>query len=359
MKGSLFQPIVDVSKMHPSFKGVCDSIGHLGAKKLMDEMFAQLPNPDRNFSEQFQTTGFDSRVFELALFSYFKNSGYRVERVHEQPDFIVGNGYIKVAVEAVTSSPQANVRFQNTIPYMEKLSLDEVQQRIDNDFPVRIGSALFSKLNKRYWELPHCKDIPLVLAVQPFHEAGSLTYTSIGLFSYLFGERTTTSARNNGDLVFRNEQIKTHRVGNKEIPSNFFSQPLTENISAVIYSNSLTVSKFTRMAYQKGYFRDGLKIRRNGFDYPDNDYVLMPPQYSYILGEPEAHIETWAESLVVFLNPSARNPLPRDFFSDVSCAGYEDGKYFHDLKGFHPLISQTFIEMDSDKIKSSIGKKYE
>lgn len=339
--------------MHPSFKGVCDSVGHRGARKLMDEMFGLLPNPDKNYIEQFQTTGFDSRVFELALFSYFQNSGYLVERSFEQPDFIVANGKTRVAIEAVTSSPQADVRFKNTIPYMEKLSFDEIQGRIDNDFPIRIGSALFSKLNKRYWELPQCKDIPLVLAIQPFHEAGSLTYTSIGLFSYLFGIRTSSSATDSGDLIFRNERVKTHQVGEKVIPSNFFSQPLSENISAVMFSNSFTVSKFTRMAYQMGYFQDGLKIQREGFYYPENDQVLIPPMYRYFLDEPNAHQETWAESLVIFLNPNARIPLARDFFDEISCAGFASDGYFHDLKGFHPLTSSTVVQVDKKLFKSA------
>lgn len=178
-QNSLFKPIVAESKIHPSFKGVCESEAHSGAKKFIDESFFHLPNPDKNFIEQFQTSGFDSRVFELGLFSYFKNSGFEVDRTHEQPDFILSNGKINVAVEAVTSSPQSNVKFQNTIPFIEKRTLSEVQESIDNDFPIRIGSVLFSKLNKKYWELPQCKDMPLVIAVQPFHEAGSLTCTSI------------------------------------------------------------------------------------------------------------------------------------------------------------------------------------
>jgi len=350
MNLSLFSPIVDTSKMHPSFKGVCDSIGHRGARKLMEEMFAEMPNPDKNFIEQFQTTGFDSRTFELGLFSYFNNYGYKLERQHEQPDFIVFDGKMKVAIEATTSSPPENLRFKNTIPHMEKLTLNEIQYRNDEELPIRLGTALFSKLNKKYWELPHCKDIPLVIAIQPFHEAGSLTYTSISVFNYLFGIRTNSTMTNEGEIIVRNEVVKEHRSGKKVIPSGFFSQPDVENISAVIFSNSLTVSKFTRMSYQKGYFREGLKIKRAGSYYPEDDQIFSAPTYEYYLDDSDAHVETWAESLVVFLNPNAKHPLPKDFFKDVSYAGFQDGEFVNVVCGFYPFTSATLVEIDKNKI---------
>lgn len=134
--------------------------------------------------------------------------------------------------------------------------------------------------------------------------------------------RTTTVGTDDGNFILRNERVDTHQVGQKKIPSNFFTQPLTENISAILYSNSLTVSKFTRMAYCKGYFTEGLRIKREGFYYPLDDQVLLPPRYSYFLDDPSAHQETWAESLIVFLNPNAKNPLPRDFFMMLLALGF-------------------------------------
>ncbi len=314
-------------------------MAHRGARKLMDEMFAKIKNPDKNFIEQFQTTGFDSRVFELGLFSYFNSYGYILDEQFEQPDFIVSNGNMKVAVEATTSSPQEQDRFKNTIPHIEKRSLEEIQQHIDHELPIRLGSALFSKVQKRYWELPQCKDIPFVIAIQPFHEAGSLTYTSIGLFNYLFGIRANSTMTNEGKIILREEIVEEHRSGAKKIPSGFFFQPNVENISAVMFSNSLTVSKFTRMAYQKGYFQEGLRIKRLGFCYSEDEQFAP---YEYDLHDPTAHLETWAESLVVFLNPNARNPLPKNFFKEISCAGKQNGEFFNSRYGFHPFTSATF-----------------
>lgn len=42
---------------------------------------------DGNFAEQFQTTGFDSRTFELYLFALFREQGWTVDRSASRPDF--------------------------------------------------------------------------------------------------------------------------------------------------------------------------------------------------------------------------------------------------------------------------------
>lgn len=59
---------------------------------------------DGNFVEQFQTHGFDARVFELYLQAYFETLDGHVERP-ARPDFLVTCGGVTVAVEATTSNP--------------------------------------------------------------------------------------------------------------------------------------------------------------------------------------------------------------------------------------------------------------
>ena len=56
---------------------------------MLEDVFDSFEDPDGNFKEQFQTTGFDSRFFELYLYSYFSRSGFSVDRSHPYPDFIV------------------------------------------------------------------------------------------------------------------------------------------------------------------------------------------------------------------------------------------------------------------------------
>jgi hypothetical protein len=41
--------------------------------------------------------------------------------------------------------------------------------RVAHEIPIKIGSALYSRLRKRYWELPVVQGRPFVIAVEAFH----------------------------------------------------------------------------------------------------------------------------------------------------------------------------------------------
>jgi hypothetical protein len=53
---------------------------------------------DGNFVEQFQTRGFDARIWELYLFAAFREMNYGIERVHAVPDFECVNPLARFAV---------------------------------------------------------------------------------------------------------------------------------------------------------------------------------------------------------------------------------------------------------------------
>ena len=50
--------------------------------------------------------------------------------------------------------------------------------------------ALYTKLKKEYWKLPHVAGRPLVFAIEDFHEGGSLMTSSTPLANYLYGLRS-------------------------------------------------------------------------------------------------------------------------------------------------------------------------
>ena len=63
-----------------------------------------------HFVEQFQTSGFDARIFELYLHAYFESSGYVISRTRSNPDFILTRQRATVAVEATTSNPSGGAQ---------------------------------------------------------------------------------------------------------------------------------------------------------------------------------------------------------------------------------------------------------
>ena len=107
---------------------------------------------------------------------------------------------------------------------------------IEQELPIRLGSALFSKLAKRYWEQPHVADLPLVVAVESFASEDSLLFSETALAAYLFGRRAVAQRLADGTLFVTSEEIDSHQHGSKTIPSGFFyDQPEAEHVSAVLF----------------------------------------------------------------------------------------------------------------------------
>ncbi|MEI2282440.1 hypothetical protein [Paenibacillus polysaccharolyticus] len=216
-----------------------------------------------------------------------------------------------------------------------------------NEVPIKFGSPLFSKLKKKYWELDHCKNLPLVFAIEAFHEEDSLSYTSNALIQYLYGKRQELHVDHEGrDHVVKSD-IEEHRFGNKVIPSTFFQQPDTEHVSAIIFTNSGTTAKFKRMGYYYGCTSRFIKMYRQGVCYDFDPNALRPQQFKYDLDD--RIDETWGEGIEVFHNPNAKFPLPKDFFDDGAYHYIENGEIVSFLPEFHVYHSKTItVEFEDD-----------
>jgi hypothetical protein len=61
----LFKEIVVKEKQHNNFKLVLEGKGYEGARKLLNKVFNSTTAIDKNFIQQFQSTGFNARLWEL------------------------------------------------------------------------------------------------------------------------------------------------------------------------------------------------------------------------------------------------------------------------------------------------------
>jgi hypothetical protein len=171
------------------------------------------------FIEQFQTTGFDARLWELYLFSTLTELGFVMDRTEHAPDF-VGNSLLgTLAIEAVTANPTRDDAGA-IVPPPPLDTQEEVQEFLTNYMPIKFGSALYSKLVKEYWKA-HVRGNPLVLAVQDFTVPGSMTFTRSALSVYLYGYAHDWKYDDNGQLIVTPRRIASHKWGAKEIPSGF------------------------------------------------------------------------------------------------------------------------------------------
>jgi hypothetical protein len=295
-----------VDDLHPQFVALRDQDGFAPARIELQKLQATFDDVDGNFVEQFQTTGFDSRTFELYLYQLFREVDLTIDRTHTSPDFLVSREDLTVAVEAVTANPaQAE-------PYkIFGAPNDDPLYHLRHEAAVRLGSPLFSKLQKKYWELPHVQGRPIILAIEDFHEAGALMQTATPLVQYLYGVEQRWYHDENGTLVITEHEIKAHQKKNlTEIPSGFFSLPNADMISAVLWTNNGTITKFNRMGQQAlGAFRK-LKMLRAGIRHDLNPNATRPIPFVYEVGRVDAPVETWREASTLMLNPKAKYPLP-------------------------------------------------
>ena len=145
-------------------------------------MMRWYPDVDGNFIEQFQTSGFNARIWELYLFATFVELGFARSEDFAVPDFLLSSPRGAFGLEATTVNPPGVDR-----PNDEK----GLMAFMENFIPIKIGRALRGKLERGtpYWELPQMKDLPFVLAVQDFHFANSMQMVTSATTEYVFGVR--------------------------------------------------------------------------------------------------------------------------------------------------------------------------
>jgi hypothetical protein len=351
LKINLFQaPSSNKKKLHPQFIELKNSAGYKPARTLLRSIQKRFHDPDGNFVEQFQTTGFDQRTFELFLNELFKSKKIEIDRSHDRPDFILSDGGLAVALEAVTANPSHN---KGLTPYSIFPESDatniETEKLYRHEIPIRLGSPLYSKLKKEYWKLPQAKDKPLVIAIQDFSRPGSLTSSSSALAGYLYGVEYHTREDENGNLIVDHKEIKEHINGEKKIPSGFFDLPNAENISGILFCNTGTIATFNRIGHSGKGHAPNLRMFRFGTCYRHDPNATLPAPFMYEVGTGNAPKEKWNQGTIFFHNPKAIKPIPVGWLGASADMYIKNGEHmtiFHD--DFHPYMSLTNI-VSADK----------
>lgn len=137
----LFNTKLPVNQQHPAFHMLCSRSHWVPARAIMSEMMRHYVDVDGNFAEQFQTTAFDSRIWELYLYAALLELGLFVNKEHEAPDFEVHDGRSKVFIEAVIVGPRPPPdRPKNGMPRMR--TPEEIKELLKTRVPIRFGSAV-------------------------------------------------------------------------------------------------------------------------------------------------------------------------------------------------------------------------
>jgi hypothetical protein len=299
--------------LNPKFNALNSYPANLPAKKAVEEVYLALDNPDQNFVTDFQTDGFDSRLWELYLFAAFREQGVKVSQSLPSPDFCLTRDGNVLFVEAVTANPDGPRMVELTkYPAPEPNTIEE---RLTGASAERFAKTLKSKMDRRYWDIPEVQGYPFALAIADFHQSGSMTWTLPSLITYLYGSSAKVEIDEFGNK--KAVAVPIERLnGPKQIPAGFFSQPDARHISCIIASNAATLGKFNRMGFLSGWKPSNLKIHRTCIFYNREGDQTEGKEMTFDIEDPTYQAlwpfgEAWCLELEVYHNPFALNPIPR------------------------------------------------
>ena len=344
----LFTPVSPVGKLNKDFLRLAKEEALSPARGIIDPMMHWYEDLDGNFVQQFQTDGFDARLWELYLFATFIEMGYRIDHIHAVPDFACTGIQGKFTVEAMTVNPTRN-KIGEISPPPSRETEEETRNFLREYMPTKFGSTLKSKLDKKYWEKPHVTGKPLVFAIQDFSAPASMMYTRPALFTYLYGYDHDWAHDCNGSLKITPKKVTSHRWNNKDIQSGFFDRPDTENVSAVIFNNSGTIAKFKRMGVLAGFGSRRLMMFREGYAVNPDPNATKPLPFRYVVDASDPS-ETWSQGFEVFHNPHAKHPIKPVMLPGAAHHRLlKDGQIESLTPTFQPLTSFTSTSVVRDE----------
>ena len=314
-KLELFKDVVIEEKQHVNYKILKDKFEWNSARHLIEKIMPYYIDIDGNFIQQFQSTGFNQRLWELFLFNYFIEEHKKIDRTRCSPDFVIYNENFEnsaIGIEAVTISSQSkkidfnsleNNAHNNNLPH--------------NNMAILWSGALYNKLTHtsqekkgdkktHYWEKAGLRKKPFVIAIQNFYDESKESIELSILNELLFGyDFTKNPPRKVGSYT---------KANGTKIPSGFFfNQDNVEHLSAVIATPLGILSKFNRIGKERGFDKQNTIMFNQGIC--KNDFQIE--NFVYQVKEHELVHEMWSDGIVVIHNPNALYPLPNNFFPNA------------------------------------------
>lgn len=337
----------------PDFLKLANDPSYSPARELIEAMIYYFDDPDNNFVKDFQSTGFDGRLWELYLFAAFHEQGFAFDRDKPVPDYSLRGLRGKFFVEAVTVNPTIDKatgkNLETGLPVDEKLKAEYLK----NYIPIKYGSPLATKLSKKYWEHNHVAGNPLVLAIQDCHYPNSTVWSERELPSYLYGQTFSKFLDHAGAEVRRPVKITEHKWLTKVIPSGYFLQPDAENISAVLTSTQGNIDKFNRMGILAGFGKRLKHVVRYGT-------ALVRVNYKYAIRHfaedacSSSYAESWSGGMNVYHNPKALHPLNPELLPQAAHFFLNGDEVANLLPDAHVLNSVTNYGVPLEKMREQL-----
>nr|WP_315446894.1 hypothetical protein [uncultured Pseudomonas sp.] len=306
----IFASKVPEHKQNRYLKLLLNDPTYYPARVAMEELAHWFEDPDGIFIRGLQGNEFNSRLFELYLQAVFYELDFTIDHSHPQPDYLLSKGNMVVALEAATVAELEGEEDIASQP-IEEATISGLREHVEKAMPFKFQRTLAKKVRHRpeplklpYWELPHTKGHPFVIAVHDYSKVMSMATSQGSLQKLLYGLELV-----DGKMV----SVDRHEYEGRTISSNFFAQPGNRHVSAVMLATGATIPKFNRMGRLAGVRSStsmavvyGVRTDAEGDPHPFKSIV-----------EGDDYHEAWHDGIYMFHNPNAAVPLQPELFHRV------------------------------------------
>lgn len=314
MKLNLFEDIkgIDDTKQHPKVRLLKNNLQLKSEKEMLIDWTEGLVDRDNKFVREFQET-FHSSFWEIFLYKLFIEAGFELDQSHQMPDFIIKSPQ-EVYVEAVTANirsggvPESERSIEDQMSMIIPPYLQEDFYQVLNEGIIRSANAIRSKQKKfldEYIKRDWIKDNnPFIIAMGSFDQINYGREFIYSMLALLYGMYF------NGDKEIYTEKLEIEKPQTgSTIPIGIFRDSSYEDVSAVIFTCTLTLGKLTSLCLSNGAYslNSVYNIRQNC---DTNKYLLQIVDSSCP--------ENIADGVFVFHNPNAKNKLSEDFFGKIA-----------------------------------------
>lgn len=296
-------------KIHPKFKSLRDLL--LEEKEIVMDWARDFIDKDGKFIAEFQKT-FHPAFWELYLYRIFQEFGLHLDFSNNRPDFIIRKP-LSVNIEAVVSEIKQQGRREETRTWEDIFSMIEPPHE-DEDFTslideaiTRYSNSIHKKAAMYLSNYSKCdwvdQSSPYVIALASFSQINygkEFIYPIMALlYGYYFNAKTDS---------YEKKSVIVKPGSDAKIPIGIFSDTRMEDVSAIMFTCTLTLGKLHSLVRSNKKMKDShdhiLIIRHDSED----------PHFKLQYVTPESP-EKLADGLFIFHNPFARISLPLKLFS--------------------------------------------
>lgn len=321
-------PLVTQNKLHANFRALITPGFFDEEWNTLHKWSDGFVDRDGKFVREFQTT-FNSSFWELYLHAAFRELGFVADYSFNRPDFVLrSTAGTPVVAEAVIASHADGYCPEWRRSLSQLVNAD--REETIHIATIRLASAIWSKykkLKESYAELNHVKGKPFVICAAPFEQPTFFMQNDNALRRVLYGfdQPLWIPAPDGSRMPIGQSSLpEIIKDNGATIPLGFFTSAMMPEVSAVIFSNTATITK-VRALTKNGKMNVILQASRynaNGSD-PHN------------ISKPRAEFEeTLLDGLHVCVNPFANHPLDLEPFQ-----GREIAIHFYDRESGEYLPS--------------------